>query len=159
MEVLIYLPTVPSIIMEQFSAGSSCNKQLYHWATQVKEDLSAATFNNCIIYGSYANEMSLNKNRAAFEYQFNNCLLNLTIFRTNLVQIRCINLVPIQHITTQSFWIKIPTILINLRISSISMKLLPLLQRNSMYLIPLHFRKYKNCTPDLGAYQNKTFPK
>jgi hypothetical protein len=28
-----------------------------------------------IIYGSYANEMSLNKTRAAFEYQFNNCLI------------------------------------------------------------------------------------
>jgi hypothetical protein len=38
--------------------------------------LTQATFNNCIIYGSYPNEMVLNKKTAAaFEYQFNNCLI------------------------------------------------------------------------------------
>ncbi len=40
--------------------------------------LSKATFNNCIIYGSYSNELELNKKTgAAFEYQFNNCLIKM----------------------------------------------------------------------------------
>lgn len=40
--------------------------------------LSKATFNNCIIYGSYSNELELNKKTGtAFEYQFNNCLIKL----------------------------------------------------------------------------------
>lgn len=45
-------------------------------AVPESKDLTAATFNNCIIYGSYSNEMILNKKSdALFEYQFNNCLL------------------------------------------------------------------------------------
>ncbi|WP_348811650.1 hypothetical protein [Flavobacterium maritimum] len=45
-------------------------------AVPESKNLTAATFNNCIIYGSYSNEMILNKKSdALFEYQFNNCLL------------------------------------------------------------------------------------
>ena len=40
--------------------------------------LSKATFNNCIVYGAYTNELELNKKTtAAFEYQFNNFLLKV----------------------------------------------------------------------------------
>ncbi len=48
----------------------------YIGATPEVKDLTAATFNNCIIYGSYSNEMILNKKTGAtFDYQFNNCLI------------------------------------------------------------------------------------
>ena len=46
--------------------------------------LTQATFNNCIIYGSYTNEFNLNKNvNAAFVYQLNNCLLKFNSSTTN----------------------------------------------------------------------------
>ena len=48
----------------------------YLGADPEAKPLTAATFNNCIIYGSYSNEMFLTKKSgSAFEYQFNNCLL------------------------------------------------------------------------------------
>lgn len=48
------------------------------------KDLTAATFNNCIIYGSYSNALLLSKKTtAAFNYKFNNCLIKFDSDTTN----------------------------------------------------------------------------
>lgn len=53
-------------------------------ATPESKDLVKATFNNCIIYGSNTNELSLDKkNSSAFVYQFNNSLIKYSSTSTN----------------------------------------------------------------------------
>ncbi len=126
------------------------------------KDLTAATFNNCIIYGSYSNEMILNKkNTAAFKYQFNNCLLKFDTnssqfatnpdyqFETDAAHYNAILLnkdPKFQKISQNKFNIE--------ETSSAFAK------GNSSYLIPLDIKgNVRTTPPDLGAYQHKAFVK
>ena len=126
------------------------------------KDLAEATFNNCIIYGSYSNEMTLNKKTgAAFKYQFNNCLIKFdntsSQFATN----------PDYQFTTDA--VHYNAIILNkdpkffktaqnkLNIDATSAAFA---KGNSAYLIPTDvLGKMRTLPPDLGAYQNMEFPK
>ena len=126
------------------------------------KDLTEATFNNCIIYGSYSNEMILNKKTgAAFVYQFNNCLLKFdntsNQFTTN----------PDYQFETDATHYnaiilnKAPKFLkISLNKFNIDETSAAFAKGNSAYLIPLDIiGNTRTLPPDLGAYQNKPFPK
>ena len=131
-------------------------------ATPEVKDLTAATFNNCIIYGSYSNEMILNKKTgAAFVYQFNNCLIKfnndsnqytndpLYQFTTDPVHYNAI----IQNKDPKFF--KISENKLNIDNTSAAFA-----KGNSAYLVPLDIMGItRTLPPDLGAYQNKPFPK
>ena len=126
------------------------------------KDLTAATFNNCIIYGSYSNEMTLNKKTgAAFEYQFNNCLIKFDNanpkfatnpdyqFTTDAVHYNgnILNKDPKFYKTAQN----------KLNIDATSAAFA---KGNPTYLIPLDvLGKTRTSPPDLGAYQSMEFPK
>jgi hypothetical protein len=121
------------------------------------KDLTQATFNNCIIYGSYSNELSLTKkSTAAFTYQFNNCLIKYNATTTDPEY---------QFTTAASHYNAIilnqspnffNTTLNKLNIDATSGAFA---KGNSAYLIPLDILGNARTTPpDLGAYQNKPFP-
>ncbi|MFM2010401.1 MAG: hypothetical protein RLZZ479_792 [Bacteroidota bacterium] len=120
--------------------------------------LSKATFNNCIIYGSYSNELELNKKTgAAFEYQFNNCLIKMDAKAgaTN----------PLYQFTNDPAHYN--NILLNqdpkfqssaknkLNIDATSAAFA---KGNTSYLIPFDISgTTRTLPPDLGAYQSKPF--
>ena len=120
--------------------------------------LSKATFNNCIIYGSYSNELELNKKTGtAFEYQFNNCLIKLDAkaSATN----------PLYQFTNDPAHYN--NILLNqdpkfqssdknkLNIDATSAAFA---KGNASYLIPFDILgTTRTLPPDLGAYQSKPF--
>jgi hypothetical protein len=122
------------------------------------KDLSAATFNNCIIYGSYANEMSLNKNRSCFEYQFNNCLIKFdnisNQFSTN----------PLYQFSTDTAH---NAIILNKDPNYFNQsqnkfnidETLCLLQREFDVFNSIGHFRIQELYPWFGSYQNKTFPK
>lgn len=130
----------------------------YTGATPEAKDLNAATFNNCIIYGSYSNELSLSKNTAAlFEYQFNNCLIKYSDSSSNVLY---------QFDTDPSHYNSIirnkdPKFLKvsenKLYIDSTSGAFA---KGNALYLIPLDILgNLRTLPPDVGAYQSNDFPK
>lgn len=120
--------------------------------------LSKATFNNCIIYGSYSNELELNKKTGvAFEYQFNNCLIKMDAKAgaTN----------PLYQFTNDPAHYN--AILLNqdpkfqssaknkLNIDATSAAFA---KGNASYLIPFDILgTTRTLPPDLGAYQSKPF--
>ena len=126
------------------------------------KDLTAAKFNNCIIYGSYSNEMNLTKKTgAAFEYQFNNCLIKF-------------DNVSNQFATNPDYQFNMDTTHYNAILLNKDPKFFNTSQNkfnidetsaafakgNSAYLIPLDIiGNTRTLPPDLGAYQNKAFPK
>jgi hypothetical protein len=126
------------------------------------KNLTAATFNNCIIYGSYSNEMILNKKTGAtFEYQFNNCLIKfdntsnqftndpLYQFTTDPTHYNAI----IQNKDPKFF--KIDENKLNIDDTSAAFA-----KGNTTYLVPLDILgNTRTLPPDLGSYQNKPFPK
>ncbi|MFV5685446.1 hypothetical protein ACM55I_08355 [Flavobacterium sp. GB2R13] len=126
------------------------------------KDLTEATFNNCIIYGSYSNEMILNKKTsAAFVYQFNNCLLKFDNtsnqfttnpdyqFETDAAHYNAIIL------NKDPKFLKVSLNKFNIDETSAAFA-----KGNSAYLIPLDIiGNTRTLPPDLGAYQNKPFPK
>ncbi|MEZ7500577.1 hypothetical protein QO200_17805 [Flavobacterium sp. Arc3] len=127
-------------------------------ATPEVKDLTQATFNNCIIYGSYSNELSLTKKTtAAFNYQFNNCLIKYDATSTN----------PDYQFTTDASHYS--AIILNQSPKFFNLNLNKLnidetsgafAKGNSAYLIPLDILGNTRTTPpDLGAYQNMEFPK
>ncbi|WP_188051249.1 hypothetical protein [Flavobacterium sp. GP15] len=126
------------------------------------KDLTAATFNNCIIYGSYSNEMSLNKKTGAtFEYKFNNCLLKFDNtnpkFATNPDYQFFAD--PLHYngiiLNKDPKFFKISKSKLNIDPSSSAFA-----KGNSAYLIPLDvLGKTRTLPPDLGAYQSMEFPK
>jgi len=134
----------------------------YTGATPEVKDLTAATFNNCIIYGSYSNEMILNKKTgAAFVYQFNNCLIKFNNdsnqytnhpeyqFTTDPTHYKAI----IQNKDPKFF--KIAQNKLNIDDTSAAFA-----KGNSTYLIPFDIMgTTRTLPPDLGAHQNKPFPK
>jgi hypothetical protein len=119
--------------------------------------LTQATFNNCIIYGSYPNEMVLNKKTAAaFEYQFNNCLIKYDSatanpdyqFNTDTVHYNAIILNEDPKFLNQS------ENKLNIDDTSAAFA-----KGNSAYLIPIDIiGNTRTLPPDLGAYQSMLFP-
>ncbi|MBF2709027.1 hypothetical protein [Flavobacterium soyangense] len=126
------------------------------------KNLTAATFNNCIVYGSYSNEMILNKKAGAtFVYQFNNCLIKFENtsnqytnnpeyqFTTDPVHYNAI----IQNKDPKFFKVSLNKLNIDNTSAAFA-------KGNSTYLIPLDIQgNTRTLPPDLGAYQSKTFPK
>jgi hypothetical protein len=126
------------------------------------KDLTGATFNNCIIYGSYSTEMILNKKMgAAFEYQFNNCLLKFDNvsnsftanpdyqFGTDTAHYNAIIL------NKDPKFFRVSQNKFNIDDTSAAFA-----KGNSAYLIPLDILgNTRTLPPDLGAYQNKAFAK
>lgn len=134
----------------------------YTGATPEVKDLTAATFNNCIIYGSYSNEMILKKKEGAkFEYQFNYCLIK---FDNNSNQYTNDPLYQFTSDPTHYNGIiqnkdpkfyKIAENKLNIDETSAAFA-----KGNSAYLIPLDIiGNTRTLPPDLGAYQSKPFPK
>ena len=134
----------------------------YKGATPETKALMAATFNNCIIYGSYSNELILNKNPDdTFEYQFNNCLIKF-------------NNTSNQFTTDPEYQFTDPNhyneIILNkdpkffnadknkLNIDKTSAAFA---KGNPFNSVPLDIigNARSNSAPDLGAYQNKPFLK
>ena len=126
------------------------------------KDLTAATFYNCIIYGSYSNEMLLNKKEgAAFNYLFNNCLIK---FDNNYNQYT--NHPEYQFDSDPSHYnniirnkdpkfLKISDNKLNIDDTSAAFA-----KGNSIYLVPLDILGItRTVPPDLGAYQSQAFPK
>jgi hypothetical protein len=123
--------------------------------------LTAATFNNCIIYGSYSNEMFLNKKTdAAFEYQFNNCLLkfdNTSNQYTNNPEYQ-FNTDPTHYkniiLNKDPKFLNVSQNKFNIEDTSAAFA-----KGDATYLIPLDIMgNTRTLPPDLGAYQNKPFP-
>ncbi len=126
------------------------------------KDLTEATFNNCIIYGSYSNEMILNKKtESAFQYQFNNCLIKFDNvsnsfsnhpdyqFETDPIHYNAILL------NKDPKFFSVSQNKFNIDETSSAFA-----KGNSAYLIPLDvIGNTRSLPPDLGAYQNKPFPK
>lgn len=126
-------------------------------ATPEAKDLTEATFNNCIIYGRYSNEMALSKNPdATFVYQFNNCLIKFNNTSNNSDY--NFDNDPLHYndiILNQDPKFFNPNIN-NFNIDGTS----PAFAKgNSIYLVPLDILGITRTTPpDLGAYQSKAFP-
>jgi hypothetical protein len=119
--------------------------------------LTQATFNNCIIYGSYTNEMVLSKKTAAaFEYQFNNCLIKYDSttanpdyqFNTDTAHYNSIILNEDPKFLNES------ENKFNIDETSAAFA-----KGNSEYLIPVDIiGNTRTSPPDLGAYQSMPFP-
>ena len=125
------------------------------------KDLTQATFNNCIIYGSYSNELILNKrNEAAFEYQFNNCLLkfnNTSNSFTNNPEYQ-FNSDPTHYsniiLNKDPKFFNISLNKFNIDDTSAAFE-----KGNILFTIPLDITgKNRTSPPDLGAYQSEPFP-
>jgi hypothetical protein len=120
--------------------------------------LSKASFNNCIIYGPYSNELELNKKtEAAFEYQFNNCLIKMDSksvatnplyqFTNDAAHYNAIIL------NQEPKFQSVPKNKLNIDATSAAFK-----KGNPSYLIPLDIKgSTRTLPPDLGAYQSKAF--
>ncbi|WP_348799649.1 hypothetical protein [Flavobacterium adhaerens] len=120
-------------------------------------NLTAATFNNCIIYGSYSNELFLDKKTTAlFEYQFNNCLIKSNKTNDALYQFENDPAHYNAIILNKDPKFFNPNIN-NFNIDDSSSAFA---KGNSDYLIPLDILGItRTLPPDLGAYQSKPFPK
>ncbi|OCB68786.1 hypothetical protein SAMN05192550_1961 [Flavobacterium glycines] len=118
--------------------------------------LTQATFNNCIIYGAYSNELNLDKNASAlFEYQFNNCLLKDETNSSNPLYNFDDNTHYKNIITNQNpHFLDIAKNKLNINNTSAAFA-----KGNPAYLIPLDINgKTRTLPPDLGAYQSMPFP-
>tara|TARA_R110000868_G_scaffold68390_9_gene202253 strand:- start:20757 stop:22271 length:1515 start_codon:yes stop_codon:yes gene_type:complete len=122
------------------------------------KDLTQATFNNCIIYGSYTNEIAINKSgTGTFEYQFNNCLLKFDNTTTN----------PNYQFATDPLHYNGVLLNQNPKFFNVNLNKLNIddtsgafAKGSSVYLIPLDILGNTRTTPpDMGAYQSMPFPK
>jgi hypothetical protein len=125
-------------------------------ATPDIEDLTQATFNNCIIYGSYTDEINLNKKSGAtFEYQFNNCLLKFNSNSSNPNYQFATDPAHYTHIILNKDPKFQKTNQNKLNIDATSSAFA---KGNSLYLIPFDILGIaRTLPPDLGGYQNATF--
>lgn len=127
-------------------------------ATPETKDLTKATFNNCIIYGTSTNEFNLDKSaNAQFVYQLNNCLLKFSStnnspdyqFKNDPVHYNQIilNENPKFYNASKNKF--------NIDKTSAAFA-----KGNQAYAIPLDIiGNTRTSPPDLGAYQSKDFPK
>ena len=131
-------------------------------ATPEAKDLTEAIFNNCIVYGSYSNEMILDKKpEALFNYQFNNCLLkfNNTSNKYTTDPLYQFDVDPAHY--NAIILNKDPKFFNpNINNFNIDNSSSAFAKGNSAYLIPLDILGItRTLPPDLGAYQSKPFPK
>lgn len=127
-------------------------------ATPETKDLTQATFNNCIVYGSNTNELSFDKKaNSAFVYQFNNCLIKFSStstnpdfqFNTDTQHYNAIvlNQDPKFYNASQNKF--------NIDTNSSAFA-----KGNQAYNIPIDIiGNTRTSPPDLGAYQSMPFPK
>lgn len=122
------------------------------------KDLELATFNNCIIYGNYSNELSLSKKTtAAFNYQFNSCLIKQEGASTN----------PLYQFATDAVHYSNIILNQNPKFFNVNLNKLNIDPSSSVVgkgnpnlIIPIDIiGNTRSTPPDLGAYQNKPFPK
>ncbi|MEN2398596.1 hypothetical protein GKZ90_0002300 [Flavobacterium sp. MC2016-06] len=127
-------------------------------ATPEANNLTQATFNNCIIYGSNTNELNLSKNtNAQFVYQLNNCLLKFSSSSTN----------PDYQFKTDAVHYNQIILNENPKFYNVSENKFNIdktsaafAKGNQTYIIPLDIiGKTRTSPPDLGAYQSADFPK
>ena len=120
--------------------------------------LSKASFNNCIIYGAYTNELELSKKTgAAFEYQFNNCLIKMDS--------KSVATNPLYKFTNDATHYNAIILNQDPKFQSVVKNKLNIdgsssavAKGNATYLIPLDIKgNTRALPPDLGAYQNKPF--
>ena len=138
-----------AVLINNYSSGVNSDSK----------DLVQATFNNCIIYGSYSNELSLNKKTtAAFNYQFNHCLIKQSTSLANdpLYQFEKD---PIHYngiiLNKDPKFFKANQNQLNIDNTSPAFA-----KGNLIYLIPLDVLGIsRTLPPDLGAYQSKAFSK
>jgi hypothetical protein len=126
------------------------------------KNLTRATFNNCIIYGSYSNELSLNKKAGAtFNYQFNNCLLKFDATLSQYANDPNYQFnADVAHYNSIILNKSPKFFNINLNKLNIDNSSAAFAKGNSAFLIPLDILGNSRTTPpDLGAYQNMPFPK
>lgn len=126
------------------------------------KDLTEATFNNCIIYGSYSNELILDKKtESLFNFQFNNCLLkfNNTNNKYTSDPLYQFDSDPLHY--NEIILNKDPKFFNpNINNFNIDDTSSAFAKGNSAYLIPLDILGItRTLPPDLGAYQSKPFPK
>lgn len=121
-------------------------------ATPKYKNLIAATFNNCIIYGSYSDELRLIKDdNALFNYQLNNCLLKSNNNNVNDDTAHYTNVI----VNKDPKFLKIAENKLNIEKTSAAFA-----KGNPSYLIPVDVLGItRSLPPDIGAYQNKDFPK
>ncbi|AWG23618.1 hypothetical protein FFWV33_10035 [Flavobacterium faecale] len=137
-----------SVLVNNFELG----------ATPEVKNLTQATFNNCIIYGSYSNHLSLSKKDAAtFNYSFNNCLIKYFGSSTNALYQFTTDSAHYTNIILNQDPAFYKTSLNNFNIDATSAAFA---KGNSSYLIPTDITgATRSLPPDLGAYQTKEFPK
>ena len=126
-------------------------------ATPENKDLTAATFNNCIIYGSYSNELLFRKKTGtAFTYQFNNCLIKSNKTKDSDYQF---DSDPIHY--NAIILNKDPKFLNpNINNFNLDNTSSAFAKGNSANTIPVDIVGItRTLPPDLGAYQNNPFPK
>jgi hypothetical protein len=133
-------------------------------ATPEIKDLTRATFNNCIIYGSYSNELILDKkNGAKFDYQFNNCLIKFNDAGTKLVNNELYNFIRNEdsgNIKSKDSNKDPKFYNVNQNKLNISETSAAVAKGNSNFTIPLDIIGISRSTPpDIGAFQNKPLPK
>lgn len=123
----------------------------------VVQDLTAASFNNCILYGSTPDALLLeNNSAAAFVYQFNNCLIRSAQnnkpdyrFETDPLHYNGIVLNKDPNFLNPN--------LNNFRIDNSSAAFA---KGSNAYLVPLDILgNSRSLPPDLGAYQSSPFTK
>ncbi len=126
------------------------------------KNLTKAQFNNCIIYGPYSTELSLSKKEgAAFEYQFNSCLIK---FDTNSTSVQNNTLYQFNSDPTHytAILLNKDPLFFNVRQNKLNIdeKSAAFSAGNSLFIIPQDILgSSRSLPPDLGAYQNKPFPK
>lgn len=139
-----------SVLVNNFSSG----------ATSEVKDLTRATFNNCIIYGSYSNELILNKKDGAkFEYQFNNCLIKFESFNQN--NVNSLYQFETDAVHYNSIVLNKDPKFLNVKLNkfNIDENSSAFAKGNASFLIPNDIiGNTRTSPPDLGAYQNKPFP-
>jgi hypothetical protein len=132
-----------AVLINNYSTGS----------TPEVKDLTGATFNNCIIYGSYSNELSLEEQTGAdFVYQFNYCLIKYAtttnsyyLFDTDTTHYNSI----IRNEDPKFYSVSDNELNIESSSSAVA-------KGSTDYLVPLDINGDTRTTPpDLGAYQNK----
>ncbi len=144
-------PTQAAVLINNYYTGAE---------PEVK-NLTGATFNNCIIYGSYSNELILDKKlEANFEYQFNNCLIKFNntsnSFTNNPVYLFNTDSSHYTNIILNKDPKFFNTALNKFNISNTSAAFE---KGNSSYLISFDIiGKSRTSPPDLGAYQSMPFP-
>jgi hypothetical protein len=133
-------------------------------ATPEVKDLTAATFNNCIIYGSYSNELKLDKKPGAtFVYQFNNCLIKFDDIRVGDANYALYDFIRNEEFGNikSKVGINSPKFYkANLNQLNIDETSAAFQKGNTTYRIPKDILGVtRSLTPDIGAYQSKPFPK